>query len=132
MQTLYIIGNVGREAEIRHTPSGQTVCNFSVAVNEKYTNSAGEKVERTTWFRIQTWGKSAEIHNQYVKKGMLIFVEGQLVADPSTGGPKVYDTKNGSSASFEINASRVKYLSHGNEKKPENETSTDNPEEMPF
>lgn len=110
-QKIEIIGNCGREPELRFTPSGQAVCNFSVAVNETFTSGNGERVKRTLWFRVQSWGKAAEIHDQYIKKGMLLFVEGRLVADPNTGGPKVFETKNGHNAAFEINAQEVKFLS---------------------
>lgn len=111
-----IIGNVGKDAEMRFTPSGQAVTNFNVAVNEQFKNAAGEQIKRTVWFRVSTFGKQAEIMNQYVRKGMLVFVSGRLTADPVTGGPKVFTKQDGSaSASFELAAHEVKFLS-----KPEN------------
>jgi single-strand DNA-binding protein len=97
---------------MRYTPTGQAVTNFSVAVNDNYTNSQGERVERTIWVRVSTWGKQAEICNQYLKKGRKVLVEGRLVADQSTGGPRVYTRQDGSSAaSFEVSASTVRFLS---------------------
>lgn len=109
---IIIAGNLGRDPEMRYTPSGQAVTNFSVAVNDNYTNSQGERVERTIWFRVSTWGKQAETCNQYLKKGSKVLVEGRLVAEQSTGGPRVYTRQDGSSgSSFEISAQNVRFLS---------------------
>ncbi|MBW7920245.1 MAG: single-stranded DNA-binding protein [Anaerolineae bacterium CFX3] len=111
-QTVIITGNVGRDPEMRYTPAGQAVTSFSVAVNETYTNNAGEKVKKTIWFRISAWGKQAEICNQYVKKGQMILVEGRLTGDQATGGPRVWTGQDGQPrASFEITASIVRFLS---------------------
>jgi len=109
--TIIIAGNLGRDPEMRYTPSGQAVTNFSVAVNDNYTNSQGEKVERTLWFRVSTWGKQAEICNQYLKKGRKVLVEGRLVADPATGGPRIWQGQKGTGASYEVSASTVRFLS---------------------
>jgi len=111
-QTTVIAGNVGRDPEMRYTPSGQAVTSFSVAVNESYTNNNGEKVKKTIWFRVSAWGKQAEIWNQYVKKGQMILVEGRLTGDQATGGPRVWTGQDGQPrASFEISASIVRFLS---------------------
>jgi single-strand DNA-binding protein len=111
-QTVIIAGNVGRDPEMRYTPSGQAVTSFSVAVNESYTNNNGEKVKKTVWFRVSAWGKQAEICNQYVKKGQMILVEGRLTGDQATGGPRVWTGQDGQPrASFEISASVVRFLS---------------------
>ena len=108
---LDIIGNVGKDPEMRYTPSGQAVTNFTVAANKSYTNTNGEKVKKTIWFRVSTWGKQAEICNQYVKKGMLVYIEGELSAD-DTGNPRIWTTSDGKpAASYEVNASSVKFLS---------------------
>lgn len=111
-QTVVIAGNVGRDPEMRYTPSGQAVTSFSVAVNEAYTNNNGEKVKKTIWFRVSAWGKQAETCNQYVKKGQMVLVEGRLTSDPNTGGPKIWTKQDGTAgASFEISASIVRFLS---------------------
>lgn len=107
-----IVGNVGRDPEMRYTPSGQAVTSFSVATNRQYTNNNGESIKETTWFRISAWGKQAETCNQYLKKGSKVLVEGRLTADPSTGGPRVWTSQDGNPrASFEINAGTVRFLS---------------------
>jgi single-strand DNA-binding protein len=110
--TVIIAGNVGRDAEMRYTPSGQAVASFSVATNRQYTASSGEQVKETIWFRISAWGKQAEICNQYVKKGMKVLVEGRLTADQGTGGPRIWSGNDGSPrASFEVTAGTVRFLS---------------------
>ena len=110
--TIIIVGNVGRDAEMRYTPSGAAVASFSVATNRQYTASNGEQVKETVWFRISAWGKQAEVCNQYVKKGMKVLVEGRLNADPQSGGPRIWTGQDGSSrASFEVTAATVRFLS---------------------
>lgn len=110
--TIIIVGNLGRDPEMRYTPSGQAVTNFSVATNRKYTNSDGQSVEETIWFRISVWGKQAEVCNQYLRKGGKVLVEGRMVADLSTGGPRIWNRQDGTpAASFEVSASTVRFLS---------------------
>jgi single-strand DNA-binding protein len=111
MQNLLITGNLGKDPEARYTPAGKLVVSFSVATNEQYEKD-GEKVKKTTWFRVQAWGKLAEICQQYLGKGSKVFVQGKLVADDATGGPKIWESKDGAKhASFEIMASSVEFLS---------------------
>ncbi len=111
-QTVIIAGNLGRDPEMRYTPSGQAVTSFSVAVNESYTNNNGEKVKKTIWFRISAWGKQAEICNQYLKKGQMVLVEGRMTSDQTTGGPRIWKAQDGSArSSFEITAQTVRFLS---------------------
>jgi single-strand DNA-binding protein len=110
-QTVIIVGNVGRDPEMRYTPSGQAVTSFSVATNRVYNNSAGQRVEETTWFRISAWGKLAETCNNFLKKGSKVLVEGRLVAD-ANGGPRIWNRQDGTpAASFEITANTVRFLS---------------------
>ena len=110
--TIVIVGNVGKDPEMRYTPSGQAVTSFSVATNRQYTASNGETVKETIWFRVTTWGKQAEVCNQYVKKGSKVLVEGRLTPDKNTGGPRIWTKQDGSAgASFEVTASTVRFLS---------------------
>jgi single-strand DNA-binding protein len=111
-QTVIIVGNLGRDPEMRYTQSGQAVTSFSVATNRQYTTSNGEQVKETTWFRISAWGKQAEICNQYLRKGSKVLVEGRLTPDPGTGGPRVWTGQDGAPrASFEVTAQTVRFLS---------------------
>jgi len=110
--TLIVVGNVGRDAEMRYIPSGAAVASFSVATNRQYTAASGEEVKETVWFRVSAWGKQAEVCNQYVKKGMKVLVEGRLTADQKTGGPRIWNANDGSPrASFEVTAQTVRFLS---------------------
>lgn len=110
--TLILVGNVGRDPEMRYTPSGQPVTSFSVATNRQYTSNNGEQVKETVWFRVTTWGKQAETCNQYVKKGSKVLVEGRLTPDATSGGPRIWTDQSGNPrASFEVTASTVRFLS---------------------
>ncbi len=74
-----IIGHLGTDPEMRHTPSGQTVVNFSVATNESWGGRDGqERQEKTEWHRIVAWGRLAEICNEYLRKGRQVYIEGRL------------------------------------------------------
>lgn len=73
-----LIGNLGADPEIRYTPSGSTVANFTVATREQWTGKDGEKEERTEWHRIVAWGRLAEICGEYLHKGKQVYVEGRL------------------------------------------------------
>ena len=107
-----VVGNLGRDPEMRYTPGGQAVTNFSVASNRQYTNSNGEKIKETVWFRVSAWGRTAEIVNQYLKTGSQVLVEGRMNPDKTTGGPRVWTRQDGTSASsYEITAERVIFLS---------------------
>ncbi|MBN1994333.1 MAG: single-stranded DNA-binding protein [Anaerolineae bacterium] len=111
-QKLTIVGNLGGDPELRYTPSGQAVCNYSVATNRKWTGGDGQQQEETIWFRVSSWGKRAEVDNQYLQKGSRVLVEGRLRPDPATGGPRIWTDQNGSPrASYEMTAFDVKFLS---------------------
>ncbi|MCG2784763.1 MAG: single-stranded DNA-binding protein [Anaerolineae bacterium] len=116
MSNQIIVGNLGRNPEMRYTPEGQPVTDFSVAVNRQYTNKAGETVKDVVWFRVASWGKQAEVVNQYLKKGSKVLVEGRLVYDPATGGPRIWTNQSGDpQASFELVSQTVRFLdSKGN------------------
>jgi single-strand DNA-binding protein len=135
--TIIIVGNLGRDPEMRYTPSGQAVTNFSIATNRQYTASDGNQVKETIWFRVSTWGKQAETCNQYLRKGSKVLVEGRLVPDPATGGPRLWTRQDGtSSASFEVSASTVRFLSSRGEDEGAYQTSegvgAGEPDEIPF
>ncbi len=134
---IIIVGNLGRDPEMRYTPSGQAVTNFNVATNRQYTASDGTQVKETIWFRVSTWGKTAEITNQYLRKGSKVLVEGRLNPDQATGGPRVWTRQDGTSAaSYEITANQVRFLSSRAEDEaamPADDSFGDSePEDIPF
>lgn len=134
-QKITIVGNLGRDPEMRYSPSGSPVTTFSVATNRKYTASSGEQVEETIWFRVSAWNRLAEVCAEYLNKGARVLVEGRLQADPSTGGPRIWQDSNGAArASFELTASTVQFLSGkpAENGEAEGEYSEAVTEEIPF
>lgn len=104
-QSTTILGNVGNEPDMRYTPSGVPVTNFSVAVNRRWTTADGEQQEKTTWFRVTTWRKLAEVCAQYVHKGMQVLVVGEIEE------PNVYTAKDGTQRSgLELTANTVRFV----------------------
>lgn len=90
-----LVGRLGKDPETRYTPSGQGVCNFSLATDETFKDRSGERQKRTEWHHITLWGKLAEISQQYLKKGMLVYIEGRIQSrtwDDKTTGQKRYAT----------------------------------------
>lgn len=75
---LILVGNLGRDPELRYTPQGTPVCSFTLATNEKRKDRAGETQDVTTWFRVTLWGRQAETASQYLSKGRPVYVEGRL------------------------------------------------------
>jgi single-strand DNA-binding protein len=73
-----LVGRLGKDPETRYTSSGQAVCNFSLATDETFKDRAGERQKRTEWHRIVVWAKQAEIAQQYLHKGSLIYLEGRI------------------------------------------------------
>lgn len=100
-----LIGNLGRDPELRYTQNGQAVANFTLATSESWTDKAsGEKVERTEWHRIVVWGKMGEHCAQYLTKGRSVYVEGRIQT-------REWEDKEGQKRrTTEINAQSVKFL----------------------
>lgn len=104
--SLTIQGHLGQNAELRYTQSGKQVCKFSVAESRKFTRG-GEEVKETTWYRVTCWGELAE-NCANLNKGGRVKVEGELKPDPETGGPKVFQRKDGTwGASYDVTAFKV-------------------------
>ena len=78
LNKVMVIGNVGRDPEMRYIPSGKPVTSFSVATSRSWTNSDGERHEETEWFNVVAWGNLAEICKQHIRKGQQVYVEGRL------------------------------------------------------
>ena len=112
-QKITIVGNLGRDPEMRYMPDGTAVTSFSVATGRRWTDKAtGQPVDETTWFRISVWGRQAETANQYLSKGRKVLVEGRIKPDPSTGSPRIWTRQDGTvGSSYEITANNVVFLS---------------------
>jgi single-strand DNA-binding protein len=99
-----LVGRLGRDPETRYTGGGQAVANFSLATDESYKDRNGERQKRTEWHKIVVWGKQAEVAQQYLKKGSLIFVEGRIQS-------REWQDKEGQKrTSFEIVANNFRML----------------------
>jgi len=99
-----LVGNLGRDPEMRHTPNGQAVVNFTLATSESWTDKSGEKQERTEWHRIVVWGRTAEMCNQYLSKGRTVYVEGRIQT-------REWEDKEGNKRyTTEINANNVNFI----------------------
>ncbi|MBI2850720.1 MAG: single-stranded DNA-binding protein [Chloroflexi bacterium] len=101
---IIIIGNLGGEPEMRFTPAGQPVTSFNVATNYRYSTAQGERKEETEWFTVVTWRKLAELCNQYLSKGRMVYVEGRLHSHSWDGQDGQKHFRN------EIIADRVSFL----------------------
>ena len=90
-----LIGNLGKDPEVRYTESGQAVCNFSLATNEAWNDKDGKKNERVEWHRIVVWGKAAESCGEYLEKGRQVCVRGRIQTREWTDkeGTKKYTTE---------------------------------------
>src|SRR5262249_34892174 len=99
-----LIGRLGRDPETRYTGGGQAVANFSLATDESYRDRNGERQKRTEWHKIVVWGKQAEIAQQYLKKGSLVFIEGRIQSREWT------DKEGQKRTSFEIVANNFRML----------------------
>ncbi len=99
-----LLGRLGQDPEVKHTPSGAVVCSFSMATSETWNDKAGQKQEKTEWHRIVVWGKLAELCGQYLAKGRQAYVEGRLQTRSWDGkdGQKRYTT--------EVNANTVQFI----------------------
>ncbi len=100
-----LVGRLGRDPETRYTSGGQAVCNFTLATDESFKDRSGERQKRTEWHRIVLWGKLAEIAQQYLKKGTMVYVEGRIQS-------RQWDDRDGNKrTTFEIVGNVMRMLS---------------------
>jgi single-strand DNA-binding protein len=109
-QQITIVGNLGRDPELRYTPDGRPVTNFSVATNRKWNDANGELQKETAWYRVADF-RTAEPSSEYLSKGRQVMVTGRLRPDSATGGPRVFTRQDGTvGAAYEVIADRVVFL----------------------
>jgi len=131
LNKITIIGNLGRDPEMRYTPQGTPVTTFSVAVNRYFNDAAGERQESTEWFSVVTWRQLAELCNQYLSKGRRAYVEGRFQSRTWQG------TDGQSRNTNEIVADRVLFLDRASESNSFTEESGSSgppidPDDLPF
>jgi single-strand DNA-binding protein len=103
-QKVVIVGNLGKDPELRYTATGTPVVNFPVATNRRWTDADGNANEETTWFRVSVFGRQAEICNQYLEKGRVVLCDGEIRTSQ-------YEDQEGHTRySWELRANTVKFL----------------------
>jgi len=133
-QKLIIVGNLGRDPEMRYTPDGTPVTSFSVATNRQWTDANGQVQKRTIWFRVSAWRRLAETCNQFLTKGRQVLVEGEIQP------PRAWQGRDGEwRASLDVRAYTVKFLGGRAGVAPEGPSTAEEPssdvmdeEEIPF
>jgi single-strand DNA-binding protein len=133
-QKIVIVGNLGNDPELRYTPQGDAVASFRAAVNRRWTDRDGQPGEETTWFHISVWGAQAEACKRYLSKGRLVLVEGRLIPDQASGGPRIWTGNDDQPrANFELRANTVRFLGSNNERsqEPEDDDAADPPAPIP-
>jgi single-strand DNA-binding protein len=106
---IIIVGYLGRDPELKHTPQGTAVCKFPVATTEKRKNANNEAEEITTWFRVTTWGRQAELASEYLSKGRQVYIEGRLRLE------EYIDREGHTRISPEVNALDLQFLGQRND-----------------
>jgi single-strand DNA-binding protein len=102
-----VMGRLGQDPELKYTPGGMAVCNFTVATSDSYKDKAGQKQEKTEWHRVVVWGKLAELCNQYLAKGRQVYLEGSLQT-------RSWDDKSGQKRyTTEVIARTVQFIGGG-------------------
>jgi single-strand DNA-binding protein len=127
---IIVVGYLGRDPELRYTPDGTPVCNFSVATTERRKGKSGDMQDVTTWFRVNLWRRQAELANQYLSKGRQVYIEGRLTQSEYT------DRDGNTRTSLEITGTDLHFIgSRGDdpsqESRPESERSRPPREEPP-
>ena len=104
-QQITLIGNLGNDPEMRYTPSGVPVTTFNLAVNRRWTGQDGQQQDKTTWFRVTAWRKTAELANQYLTKGRQVLVVGEVEE------ARAYIDRDGNPrGSLEVTANNIKFI----------------------
>ena len=101
---IILVGNLGRDPELRYTPQGTPVCSFTLATNERRKDKTGETQDQTTWFRVTLWGRQAETASQYLSKGRPVYVEGRLRVEEWT------DREGRSRFTLEVHATDMQFI----------------------
>jgi single-strand DNA-binding protein len=101
---IILVGNLGRDPELRYTPQGTPVCSFTVATNEKRKDKSGEAQDFTTWFRVTLWGRQAETASQFLTKGRPVYIEGRLRLEEWT------DRDGKSRNTLEVHATDMQFI----------------------
>ena len=109
---IILVGNLGRDPELRYTPQGTPVCSFTMATNERRRGRDGETQDITTWFRVSLWGRQAETASQYLTKGRPVYIEGRLRVEEWT------DKEGRSRYTLEVQATDMQFIGGRSDEAP--------------
>lgn len=112
---IILVGNLGRDPELRYTTQGNPVCSFSMATNERRKDRNGEMQDQTTWFRVTLWGRQAETASQYLQKGRPVYIEGRLRVEEWT------DRDGKPRTTLEVSATDMQFIGGGRAEEPATE-----------
>ena len=119
LNKVILIGNLGRDPEVRYMPNGEAVCNFSIATSETWNDrQTGQRQDRTEWHNITLYRRLAEVAGQYLKKGSQVYIEGRIQSRKYTGKDGIERT------AYEIIGSEMKMLGGGNDSGQQNAQHT--------
>lgn len=107
-----IVGNLGKDPELRYTPQGTPVCSFSLATNERRKDKSGDMQAQTTWFRVTMWGRQAETASQYLTKGTPVYIEGRLRVEEWT------DRDGKARHTLEVHGTDMQFIAGKREERP--------------
>ena len=107
-----LVGNLGRDPELRYTPQGTPVCSFSMATNERRKDKTGEMQDQVTWFRVTLWGRQAETASQYLTKGKPVYIEGRLRVEEWT------DRDGKPRHTLEVHGTEMQFIGGGRGEEP--------------
>lgn len=109
-QKIILIGNLGKDPDMKMTPKGTSVCHVSLATNRNYTTGEGKEIKETTWWNITVWGKMAEAVFKYMHKGSKVYIEGHINPGED-GNPRLWQRQDKSTAaSYDVTAEVFKFL----------------------
>ena len=109
---IILVGNLGRDPELRYTPQGTPVCSFSMATNERRKDKTGEMQDHTSWFRVTLWGRQAETASQYLTKGRPVYIEGRLRLEEWT------DRDGKQRFTLEVHGTEMQFIGGGRAEEP--------------
>lgn len=109
---IILVGNLGRDPELRYTPQGTPVCSFTMATNERRKDKNGEMQDQTTWFKVTLWGRQAETASQYLTKGRPVYIEGRLRVEEWT------DRDGKPRHTLEVNATDMQFIGGARSEEP--------------
>ena len=118
---IILVGNLGRDPELRYTPQGTPVCSFTMATNERRRDKSGEPQDHTTWFRVTLWGRQAETASQYLTKGRPLYIEGRLRVEEWT------DRDGRSRYTLEVQATEMQFIGGRVEEPPPTQMRAEDP-----